>query len=265
MTSADRFFMILPSCLEAARHCGKVILVDSQFLTVSLKNKPGFCTYCEKQKKLTVDHVPPKVLLVKPYPANLLTVPACRDCNESFMKDDEYTRTVIALDVRAAKNSVAKEKLPAVIRSLQRTDAKGFADYLARQSRFSTILGPDGAPMGQTIEVDRGRVNKTGARIMRGLYFTETGKPIPKNARVRLESTAGLTASHPDMQTIARVFQVFPDHRSGATGEAFSYAVAMGDRMSAWVMLLYDYFFWVGTVDEREISEREAGVVPPHP
>jgi len=25
-----------------------------------------------------------------------------------------------------------------------------------------------------------------------------------------------------------------------------------------WLMLLYDYFFWIGSIDERPVSEREA-------
>ena len=34
------------------------------------------CIYCGAEKDLTVDHVPPKLLLMLPYPQNLITVPA---------------------------------------------------------------------------------------------------------------------------------------------------------------------------------------------
>ena len=50
------------------------------------------CIYCGLTKKLTRDHIPPKLLLSKPYPAHLPTVPACRDCNQSFQANDEYTK-----------------------------------------------------------------------------------------------------------------------------------------------------------------------------
>jgi hypothetical protein len=178
------------------------------------------------------------------------------------MKDDEYTRTVVALDVRAAKNSVARQKLPAIIRSLQRPTARAFADYLASQSSRTRILGLDGTPMGQRLRVDGQRVNKTGEHIMLGLYFIERGRPIPKSAEVKLESMQELDAYSPGMLTIARVFGLFPDHRDGAMGAAFSYAAAFGYERSVWLMLLYDYHFWVGSIDERDISERASAPEP---
>lgn len=85
---------------------------------MSTRNRRGVCAYCGKDKKLTDDHVPPKVLLHKPYPANLPTVPACADCNRGFQKDDEYTRAVLAVDVRAAGNPVARSHIPVIGRSL---------------------------------------------------------------------------------------------------------------------------------------------------
>ena len=65
------------------------------------KTRRGICAYCGKEKNLTRDHVPPKVLLAEPYPANLLTVPACHECNRRFQRDDDYTRSMLALDLRA--------------------------------------------------------------------------------------------------------------------------------------------------------------------
>lgn len=113
------------------------------------------CIYCGAEKDLTVDHVPPKFLLMRPYPQNLVTVPACLACNRSFQKDDEYTRTMLVIDVRASKNPAAQSNLQAVLRSLQRPNAKPFADYLTRQAEKSIILGQDGFPMGKMFELDK--------------------------------------------------------------------------------------------------------------
>jgi hypothetical protein len=63
------------------------------------------CAYCGAEDPQTIDHVPPKLMLEEPYPDNLVTVPACQECNKKFMKNDEYTRTFIALDFRAAGNA----------------------------------------------------------------------------------------------------------------------------------------------------------------
>jgi hypothetical protein len=226
---------------------------------VSAKNKHGVCAYCGRNRKLTKDHVPPKLLLEHPYPPNLWTVPACYDCNGSFKADDEYTQAVLTGDLRATWNSAAQSNLRRVVRSLESPAARGFLKYLASQTTSARIVTPSGSPVMVT-EVDRTRANKTGMRLMRGLYFREAGKRVPRDAVVRMESRAGLTADHPDMLTIARMFSIFPDHRNGAKGTAFSYFAAFGGNMSFWLMLLYDFFFWFGYVDERAKEERDREV-----
>ena len=47
------------------------------------------CCYCGDFAD-TVDHVPSKVFLDKPYPENLPVVPCCKKCNEQFSLDEEY-------------------------------------------------------------------------------------------------------------------------------------------------------------------------------
>jgi hypothetical protein len=228
---------------------------------MSHRNQCCVCVYCGEQRKLTADHVPPKLLFAQPYPTNLITVPACRSCNASFQKDDEYTRTVISLDVRASKNLDVQLKLPAILRSLKKPNARAFAEYLASQTAASAVVAPDGAPMGQIVNVDRARVNATGARIIRGLYFVEMGRPLTPNAVMRVEARGGpLRPDEADARTIAHAYCKFSEHRDGAIGTAFSYAAGFGDGMSVWIMLLYDYFLWVGTVDARSAPDGGLGL-----
>jgi hypothetical protein len=62
----------------------------------------------------------------------------------------------------------------------------------------------------------------------------------------------GLRATDADTITIAQALKTLPDWRNGSVGTAFSYAGAIGPEFSFWFMLLYDFFFWLGTVDCRE-------------
>lgn len=212
------------------------------------------CVYCGSDKSLTVDHVPPKLLLMRPYPPNLITVPACGRCNKAFQKDDEYTRTMLAIDVRASKNPAAQSNLSAVLRSLQRPDARGFAEYLVKEANSSVILGQDGSSMGQVFKLDNVRVNKTGERFIRALYFVETGTPMPSGAMIRVGCNMGLRPTDADTITIARAMKALPDWRHESVGSAFSYMAAFGHGMSVWLMLLYDFFWWLGTVDARSTN-----------
>jgi hypothetical protein len=144
--------------------------------------------------------------------------------------------------------------LQAVLRSLQRPDAKAFGKYLIRQSESSVILGQDGFPMGYRFELDKARVNRTGERLIRALYFVQTGEAVPSGAALRVVCQMSLKPTDANIIAIARVMKTLPDWRDGTVGTAFSYMAAFGNGISAWLMMLYDFFFWVGTIDCRRTT-----------
>lgn len=59
----------------------------------------GRCLYCKcgfgGDVLPSVDHVPSKTLLRKPYPPNLPTVSACVRCNSGFSADEQYVRVFL--------------------------------------------------------------------------------------------------------------------------------------------------------------------------
>ena len=220
---------------------------------MSARRRRGLCAYCGKDKTLTRDHVPPQVLLAKPYPANLPTVPACYDCNRSFKSDDDYTASVLSQDVRARENQVARARLDTVTRALDHPNAARFAAYLRRQSIDTRVLGVDGRPWGTMLDVDRQRVDNTGEHIARGLFYYEARKPVSSTATVRVGGKPGLTKRSDPVILFAKMYAAWPERRSGAVGGGFSYvAVSSATGHSIWLLMLYDYFFWVVTISEEE-------------
>lgn len=89
------------------------------------------CAYCGRETR-TRDHVPSRVLLDDPYPENLPVVPACRECNEGFSSDEQYTACLIdcALAGSASPTEVGREKIR---RILAETPALGARLAAARQ------------------------------------------------------------------------------------------------------------------------------------
>jgi hypothetical protein len=215
---------------------------------MSARNKPRPCAYCGKTKKVTGDHIPPKLLIERPLPPNLLTVPACEDCNRGFMADDEYTRMILGMDVRAASHRAIISNMQATVRAMERPEAKGFMSYLASKTTQSRILAWNGNPLG-LVEVDRERINQTGLHIVRGLYYKVHGKRVPEDAALRIGASAKLTPESEDLKDIARAFAMFPEHSTGAVGRTFSYATAFGHDRGVWIFALYDYFCWMATID----------------
>lgn len=47
------------------------------------------CAYCGQDNATTRDHIPPKSLFARPLPTNLITVPACLQCNNGASIDDD--------------------------------------------------------------------------------------------------------------------------------------------------------------------------------
>ncbi len=52
------------------------------------------CIYCG-EPATTKDHVIPRSYFPKPTPSNLMTVPACKQCNKSKQHDEDYLRTIL--------------------------------------------------------------------------------------------------------------------------------------------------------------------------
>ena len=113
------------------------------------------------------------------------------------------------------------------------------------------ILGQDGSPMGQVLELDKARVNRTGGRFIRALYFHETGTVLARDAAIRVACNMGLRATDAAFKEICRALAAFRERRHGYVGTAFGYLAALEPDSSAWLMQLYDFFVWLGTVDCR--------------
>jgi hypothetical protein len=117
------------------------------------------------------------------------------------------------------------------------------------------VLGSDGKPLGQIIEVDQNRLHATGERIVRGLYFLEAKRPVASGAKIRVASIPGLTASsEPEemVRQIARVYKAFTDQRAKALGNIFNYAAAFHGDFSVWLLILYHDFAWAASITPSE-------------
>ena len=80
------------------------------------------CVHCGeeiKRAKRTQEHVPSKCLLVEPYPPELITVAACRECNEGFSRDEEYVSALLTA-VLARSSDRERQKTPKAARMFER-------------------------------------------------------------------------------------------------------------------------------------------------
>jgi hypothetical protein len=125
------------------------------------------------------DHVPPRCFFPKrkdlpPGVAdvrrNLITVPACKEHNEHYSKDDEVASYVILLTYQANQLGV-DQLLSKGLRAI--TGRKGLVDSVFKKITVHQL--PDGHEL-PTFEFDVERVKRVMERTARGLFFHDFGR-----------------------------------------------------------------------------------------
>ncbi|MGD9109659.1 MAG: hypothetical protein PVG93_01845, partial [Phycisphaerales bacterium] len=146
------------------------------------KNK--LCCFCGNPAT-TMDHVPPDGIFPDPKPTNLITVPACSKCNKSSSKDDEYFRTIIAIDATSHESSNAEMLMDKkVIRQFKEKPA--LLNHLIGKMKRVNLFSEGGIYIekGYAFECDKKRVQAVVEKIVKGLYFHEKGFILNKQCCV---------------------------------------------------------------------------------
>lgn len=118
------------------------------------------CVYCGGSAD-TNDHAPPKCLLRRPLPSNLITLPACEACNSGYSFDENVVKTLLALT--SSHPELVAERQPG-----GRTDRA-----LARDARLRSLIAGCRQQSGGyelTGEVLRS-FDRVLKKVVQGLYF----------------------------------------------------------------------------------------------
>src|SRR5687767_11681538 len=102
------------------------LIANSPVIQRMGRQRPEFCVYCGGTADLTDEHGPPKLVFPAPRPNDLITVRACRKCNEAGSKDAEYFRVCLCLNPNSKNTPNVIALKPTVQRSMERQKANGF-------------------------------------------------------------------------------------------------------------------------------------------
>ena len=127
----------------------------------------GKCYLCGATENITRDHIPPVGFFVCPLPDNLITVPCCRSCNDSFKNDDEAARAFFTAYRWQSDKGLWVWKNKVAASTLKRSPK------LAQHMRTSLLLLPvrtdKGVEVMPAIQFPPERMNRWLIRITRGL------------------------------------------------------------------------------------------------
>jgi hypothetical protein len=117
--------------------------------------------YCGKPAD-TREHVPPRLIYLKPYPANLATVACCNSCNGGWSKDEEYFKLALSLMGGSAVLDEMHEAGGWTDRTLSHEEALGLDDTIVKS------IGVDEAGL-PFFEPDTPRLRRVLEKITKGL------------------------------------------------------------------------------------------------
>ncbi|MEZ6071372.1 MAG: hypothetical protein R3C10_14145 [Pirellulales bacterium] len=225
---------------------------------MSRKKLSEVCVYCGSKDSITDEHVFPRMWFPKPRPdnLNLITVPACKSCNASFAKDQEYFRAMICLEQTAGDHPAAAALSATIFRSLERTRAVGFRRQFLGEVGPVDVVSPGGVYLGQELgyDVDYTRLNRGAALVFQGLHYYERRCRVPDGYSVRSVCTRELIGLDVKKQNeLSTVLDELMRHRHVHIGEgiaSYCYAPRSDDsNASVWALLMYEAVSFLGFVD----------------
>ncbi|MGB3366128.1 MAG: HNH endonuclease [Acidaminobacteraceae bacterium] len=136
------------------------------------------CVYCGSKDNLTKEHIPPKSIFSKPRPSNLITVPACKSCNNGLSEMDEYFRFFLTIEYMSGSTTYANENSDKVMRGLNRPEKSTFVKQLSNIMVPCIIKNPLTGVVEESSYFcpDSELMNSRVRDIVKGLFFHHTGK-----------------------------------------------------------------------------------------
>ena len=224
----------------------------------------GTCTYCGKRKSVTADHVPPKNLFGRPYPPNLLTVPACLDCNGGFTKDDEYFRIALTITDEAKGQRAREAVMPTVMRGINSTKQDRFRAALLSGTQIAPRFSPSGLFLGnhRAIAFDSARLDRIARRIVRGLFFQVKGHRLPDDHAINVLPVGRfreLASLHPELDLALHEFiGLITREPLMKYGDVFGYHWVQspnGPSNTMWLLYFYEQLeFYCTTCPQASIE-----------
>lgn len=246
---------------------------------VGLRNK--LCVSCGAPAS-SRDHVPPKELLSKPYPKNLITVPSCGDCNNGASRDDEYLRNTLLLRIETADHPEALKLRPRFYRGFFDAQHPGARREVLRKLKPVRLVSPAGLSLGRTasFEVEVPRIHRVIRRIVYGLYFRTRGERLPDGCVIDVypgDAVAGDVSADGELLRALGGTVLIRGRQRTIGAEAFSYwfydareqedCDRLGPHDTVWMLRFYgavDYLCITrtGDVGIPEVASTEESITP---
>ena len=218
------------------------------------------CAYCGSSPATTRDHVPPRSIFSRPYPADLTIVPCCNGCNEKWSPLDEEFRTALSMlagvDTSGTRQLWKEKVLPGLHHNRRRK-----REILGQLRTKLWIQNRSTGKFEQSyvVYVEAGPYITMIQRITRGLYYREIGSRFPEDVPISVDRLKNVTGFG----------EILKHAKIRNFGSQFSFAfffVEANPFDTLWLYAFHQREFactTTGVADDRERSENDDVDAPP--
>ena len=226
------------------------------------------CVLCGFQPATTSEHIPPESFFEAPYPPDLITVPACVDCNNGSERDDENVRTFLtALDTPNGTPTLERIR-ERVKEKLGRPEYPGLRRRLIDASELSSfdnpLTGNTELRVGTRPESDR--LQRTFSKQARGLVYHLTGEIIPRSRFIMMERVHNMQTRPPESWEMWLSASKYAfDGITGSVGDVFRYAYRDVKRSACEAVVrleFYGIFPYVALIFKPDFSPPQRVAFP---
>lgn len=220
------------------------------------------CIYCQRRPATTRDHVPPKLLFPPPRPSSLITVPACKRCNEKASLDDEHFRTYLGARQETENDWIVDQLRYATFRSFDRNPK--YYNAWFRETSWVNVVDDFGNVVGRKMQFRRNydRIEPVIKRIVRGLHFRKFSVPLPVSCPFIVVDHGGFdalaTAPGTPLADLLAEFRAEP--ATVVDKYVFSYKrldVVGDDTKSVWLLTFFRRLWFLVYVNVNEADYRD--------
>lgn len=200
---------------------------------------PRLCAICGFREASTRDHIPPRGVFPRPLPVRMITVPACRECNNGAADQDEAFRTYLAAATAHYHDRATQVWHEQAMRSLQKNQRlqREFIRNLPTGGAPITLPdGRTGIPLQWPVRV----YSPVLERMARGLYFHHQARALGCAAACEVNMLAALPE---------RFHEMTDPWPGGEVGDqVFTYRYAILDGLRSYWIFQFFRSHW-GTVE----------------
>lgn len=151
------------------------------------QQRQGVCVYCGTEGPVTDDHVFPGVIFRQP-DTEMITVPACDDCNNKKSRGDRDLRNYILMDIGGSQHPDALALTEIMLRE-SNVRIRNWVRKTIDAAEDLDLVTDEGIIVGKALRFgfNDERILAAHQMVGRGLYYYEIGRLLPPDCPVFAE------------------------------------------------------------------------------